>query len=989
MIDISEKNFEDDIARALLEAGYEGGAGASYDRELCLIPDDVVTFVQAAQPKAWKKFHAMHGDDARGRFLDRLADEIGRRGTLDVLRKGVKCDGCRFRLVQFKPSSGLNEEIIRLYRANVFRVVRQLRYGGKGGGTLDLAIFVNGLPVFTAELKNPFTGQNVEHAVRQYRLERDPREPLFAFGRCLAHFAVDPDSVYFATQLRGEKTRFFPFNRGRNGGAGNPPSALDYATSYLWREVWAKDSVLGLLQHFIHVVEEEDDRGRKTGERSLIFPRCHQLECVRGLVRDAREKGPGRSYLIQHSAGSGKSYSISWLAHQLSVLHDDDDRRVFDSIIVITDRRVLDRQLQRHAKNFEQVAGVVENIDKKSKQLGEALKEGKTIVVTTLQKFPYIVDDVGRLPGQRFAIIVDEAHSSQTGESARTVKEVLAVEGLEEAEREDVETGDDVEDRVVAVARSRGPLANASYFAFTATPKPRTMELFGEKQEDGTYVPFSLYSMRQAIEEGFILDVLENYTTYKTYWNLLKKVAGDPKYERGKANYLLKSFVDLHEHSINKKVAIIIEHFAGHVMHRIGGRAKAMIITRSRLHAVRYKVAVDRYLKERGHNFKALVAFSGTVKDGGLGFTEAGMNGFPDTQTADAFKRDENRILVAAFKFQTGFDQPLLHTMYVDQKLGGVRAVQTLSRLNRNLPNKDETMVLDFANEAEDVTEAFKPYYDRTLLTEGTDPNLLYDRQTKMESYHLYGDDDVDRFAREYFVPKPNEAKLYSALAPVIDRYVDAAEEDQKEFRGALSDFVRLYGFLSHVLPFADADLEKLYAFGRLLWRRLPVSVERLPREIQEQIDLESLRVQKTGEGKITPARGRGELEPMKPKDKGPITPDEIETLSAIIKELNERFGTDFSEEDKVFIEQLEERLNGDDALFLSVRANVPENARLTFDHVANDKLQDMVDTNYKLYKLVNDDKDFARVLFDWLFERYLKRAGRQEQDDDDNKQGI
>lgn len=975
MIDISEKNFEDDIERALLEAGYEGGAGASYDRELCLIPDDAVKFVQAARPREWAKFRGMHGDDARPRFLSRLADELDRRGTLAVLRGGVKCDGCRFRLAQFKPSSGLNEEIIRLYRANLFRVVRQLHYGDKGGASLDLAIFLNGLPIFTAELKNPFTGQDVQQAVRQYRLERDPREPLFAFGRCLAHFAVDSDYVYFTTHLQGEKTRFFPYNRGRNGGAGNPPSAFDYATSYLWREVWAKDSVLGLLQHFIHVVEEEDDRGRKTGERSLIFPRYHQLECVRGLVRDARENGPGRRYLVQHSAGSGKSYSISWLAHQLSVLHDDDDRRVFDSIIVITDRRILDRQLQRHVKNFEQVDGVVENIDKKSKQLKQALKEGKTIVVTTLQKFPYIVDDIGELPGQRFAIIVDEAHSSQTGESARTVKEVLAVEGLEEAEREDVETGDDLEDRIVAAEQTRGPLKNASYFAFTATPKPKTMELFGEKQKDGTYLPFSLYSMRQAIDERFILDVLENYTTYKMYWNLLKTVEGDPKYERGKANYLLKSFVDLHEHSINKKVAIIIEHFAGQVMHRIDGRAKAMIVTRSRLHAVRYKTAVDRYLREHNYNLKALVAFSGTVKDGGIDYTEAGMNGFPEAQTADTFKRDENRILVAAYKFQTGFDQPLLHTMYVDQKLGGVRAVQTLSRLNRNLSDKDDTMVLDFANEAEEITEAFKPYYDRTLLTEGTDPNLLYDRQNKMETYHFYGDDDVNRFAREYFAPKASQAKLYSALVPVIERYKEVVEDEQRGFRDALGDFVRLYAFLSHILPFADADLEKLYVFSRLLWRRLPVSRERLPREIQEQIDLESLRVQKISEAKITPDRGRGELEPMRPKDAGALTPDELETLSAIIRELNERFGTDFSEEDKVFIEQLEERLNGDDALFLSVRANVPENARLTFDHVANDKLQDMVDTNYKLYKLVNDDKDFAKILFDWLFERYLKRS--------------
>jgi len=744
MVDISEKNFEATIEEALLAGGPDalpvavatvrevagdftpGGylrrSQQDYDRALCLIPRDVLAFIYATQPKEWDKFQKLHGTDAKDRLLKRLASEIDKRGTLDVLRKGIKSDGCKFQLTYFRPSSGLNEALQKLHAANLFAAARQLHYSEEYEKSLDCALFLNGLPIFTAELKNPLTNQTVEHGIHQYRYDRDPKEPLFAFGRCLAHFAVAPDLVYMTTRLHGPNTRFLPFNQGRNGGAGNPVSYRGFATAYLWEEVWARDSVLELFQHFVHIVDLEDDKGRKTGERSMIFPRYHQLDAVRCMVRHARQHGSGHSYLIQHSAGSGKSNSIAWLAHQLSVLHDDKDRRVFDSIVVITDRRILDRQLQRTVLQFQQVDGVVENIDTTSRQLKQALEEGKTIIVTTLQKFPVIAGQMQDLPGQSFAVIVDEAHSSQSGESTKSLKQVLAAGNLEEAERADA-TQEEDEDPWVAEARKRGRLPNVSYFAFTATPKPKTIELFGSKRPDGSYAPFSLYSMRQAIEEGFILDVLQNYTTYKTYWSLLKTIADDPRYEKKKANYLLQTFVDLHEHAIEKKVAIIVEHFAGQVMARIGGHAKAMIVTRSRLHAVRYKQAVDRYLKEHHYPFKALVAFSGTVRHEGVDYTETGMNGFPERQTAETFKRDEYRLLVVAEKFQTGFDQPLLHTMYVDKRLRGVNAVQTLLRLNRVHPGKDETMVLDFTNEADEIQKAFQPYYDRTILSEVTDPN--------------------------------------------------------------------------------------------------------------------------------------------------------------------------------------------------------------------------------------------------------------------------
>lgn len=708
----------------------------------------------------------------RARLLQRLAHEVGSRGTLDVLRSGIKVDGVKFQLAYFPPSSGLNPALQTLYEANIFSVARQLHFSQKNEKSLDMALFLNGLPLFTAELKNPFKGQNVEHAISQYRQDRDPREPLFAFGRCLAHFAVDPDLVYLTTQLQGVKTAFLPFNKGHNLGAGNPPSWQGFATAYLWEQVWARQSVLNLIQHFIQIIEEEDDKGQKTGKRSLLFPRYHQLDSVRRLIADAREHGAGQRYLIQHSAGSGKSNSIAWLAHQLSVLHDAQDRRVFDSIIVITDRRVLDHQLQRTVRQFQQTLGVVENIDKTSKQLKEALEEGKTIIVTTLQKFPVIARQMGELPGKRFAVIIDEAHSSQTGESTKSLKSVLSVKTLEEAEAEERgEDEDDLEDRIAEEMRQRGRMPNVSFFAFTATPKAKTLELFGVRREDGGYDPFSLYSMRQAIEEGFILDVLQNYTTYTSYWSLLKKIEDDPRYDRKKATYLLTSFVNLSNHATEKKVALMVEHFHSQSAHRIGGKAKAMIVTRSRLSAVRYKLALDRYLKEHGYPYKALVAFSGTVKDGVLEFTEAGMNHLAESQTAETFKRDEYRFLIVANKFQTGFDQPLLHTMYVDKKLGGVHAVQTLSRLNRVYPGKEETMVLDFANEAEEIELGFKPYYERTRLSEGTDPNLLYDYQNALSSFDFYTDAEVNQFAAIAFGPNDQQDKLHAVLAPVVEPF--------------------------------------------------------------------------------------------------------------------------------------------------------------------------------------------------------------------------
>jgi type I restriction enzyme R subunit len=1007
-LDISERSFEEAIACGLLQYGpdacpgdaggvyetalvygenvpgrYRRRAPEDYDRALCLIPRDVVDFILATQPKEWQRLKEHHGAEVKDRFLKRLSQEIDRRGVLDVLRNGIKDSGCKFRLAYFRPASGLNEELQRLHNANLFAVVRQLNYSQKSEKSLDLVLFLNGIPIFTGELKNPLTGQTVEDAIRQYKTDRDPREPLFAYGRCLGHFAVDPDLVYVTTWLAGPKTCFLPLNQGKFGGAGNPPvppTQKGYATAYLWEGVWARDSVLDLIRQFIHEVEEEDERGRKTGEHSLIFPRYQQLDAVHRLIADARVHGPGARYLIQHSAGSGKSFTIAWLAHQLSTLHDAADIHVFDSIVVVTDRRVLDRQLQRTMRQFEQTLGVVENIDTTSRQLKQALEAGKTIIVTTLQKFPVIAQEIGELPGKRFAVIVDEAHSSQSGESTKSLKSVLASGSLEEAEREEsgAETPEEeLENAILAEMEKRGRLPNLSMFAFTATPKPKTLELFGTRRPDGKFESFHLYSMRQAIEEGFILDVLENYTTYKAYWRLLKTIEDDPRYDRNKASYLLRSFVELHPHAITEKLRIMVEHFAAQVQNRIGGKAKAMIVTRSRLHAVHYRLAVDRYIAERGYPFKALVAFSGTVQDGGQSYTEAGMNGFSERQTAKMFERPEYRFLIVANKFQTGFDQPLLHTMYVDKKLGGVNAVQTLSRLNRTHPEKNETMVLDFANEADAIREAFEPYYETTLLSEATDPNLLYEIQSRLLGFGVYTEAEVNGFARVYFNPKATQDQLYAALAPIKERFGGLSQEEQVDFRGQLTEYVRLYAFLAQVLTFTDVDLEKLYVFARHLRRLIPAEREELPREVQQNIDMESYRIQQTGAGKITLERKAGQLEPIRTKNHHGVPPEELEPLSQIIAELNERFGLNLGPEHRVTLGQMMEKLDADVALDASARVNTRENVRLTFEQKVEDVIQQIVDSNFQLYKRITDDRAFGEAVKNFLFDQYLK-AHRQ-----------
>ncbi|MEO7987523.1 MAG: type I restriction endonuclease, partial [Gemmatimonadales bacterium] len=769
-VDHRERAFEAAVEHSLLtHGGYSKADPAGFDRTRALDPATMLGFVQATQPKEWAALDAIHKADTGKVLLDDLCRALDdpNRGMLDVLRYGFKCFGKTFRAAYFRPASGLNPDTAALYAANRLTVTRQLRYSPAHENSIDLVLSVNGLPVVTAELKNPMTGQTIEHAKYQYRQDRDPRDRIFAFKqRALVHFAVDPDLAAMTTKLAGKSTHFLPFNRGRDNGAGNPDNPGGYRTAYLWEEIWPRDSLLDLLQRFLHLeVDEKTLGGRKVRRETMIFPRYHQLESVRRLEAAARTEGPGHNYLIQHSAGSGKSNSIAWLGHRLASLHDADDRKVFDSVVVVTDRRVLDQQLQNTIYQFEHRAGVVVKIDEDSAQLAEALKAGVPIIVTTLQKFPFVTDKVGELPDRRYAVIIDEAHSSQSGEAAAELRGVLAAGQIQEQAKKEAQEGElpDFEEEILRAVKRRGQQPNLSFFAFTATPKYRTLEVFGRKGQDGKPEPFHLYSMRQAIEENFILDVLQNYATYKTYYRLVKAAADDPEVDKRKAARALARFMSLHPHNIAQKTEVMIEHFRQVTRHKIGGLAKAMVVTGSRLHAVRYKQAFDTYIAEKSYTgIRTLVAFSGTVEDPdvpGVSYTEPGMNqGIGIRELPERFAGEEYQVLIVAEKYQTGFDQPLLHTMYVDKRLDGVQAVQTLSRLNRTAAGKEDTFVLDFVNEAEQIREAFQPYYERTLVGEQATVPQLYELQAKLATEQVYYPEDVEAFCRIYFKPKAEQS---------------------------------------------------------------------------------------------------------------------------------------------------------------------------------------------------------------------------------------
>lgn len=966
-MDTSERRFEDEIEYWLTHVGpseldlYESRPSAGFDKQLGLYPQDLLDFVRETQPQQWERLERIHGAKAGEKFCKRVARELDRRGVVEVLRRGVEDLGARFKLVFFAPGSDLNELLAEKYWANRMTVVRQLRYSVKNDNSVDTVLFVNGIPVVTLELKNQLTGQTYRDAIDQYKRSRPANEVLFGLNRrAVVHFAVDTDEAWMTTKLAGMDTVFLPFNRGFGNGAGNPPVPGKYKTSYLWEEVLAKDSLLDILHRFVQFIPHENDRRKD----KLIFPRYHQLDAVRALVADAKAHGAGKNYLVQHSAGSGKSNTIAWLAHHLSDLHDDQQRAVFNSIIVITDRRVLDKQLQDTVYAMDHTAGVVVKVDKNARQLTDALADGVKIIISTLQKFPFVDVNKVATTGKRFAVIVDEAHSSQTGEASEKLKQVLADTATAGKESEEdlleryaaaeaqVEAEQlEIDEQIAEDLRTQGRQPNLSFFAFTATPKQKTLEIFGTPVPDATPVPFHVYSMRQAIEEGFILDVLKNYTTYQTYYRIGKTTTDDPEYSTKQANKALGKYLSLHPYNLRQKAEIIIEHFRANVAHKIGGDAKAMLVTGSRLHAVRYYFAFRDYIAQKGYtDLGVLVAFSGTVEDQGAEYTEEQLNQIPEAELPEKFATGEYQLLLVAEKYQTGFDQPLLHTMYVDKKLHGVKAVQTLSRINRMHPGKTDTFVLDFVNTAEEIQKSFQDYYISTGITEETDPNIVYDLYHFLASYHLWTDKEIEGFTKVFFTESKKQtnldfSRLNAYLDPAVARFDELEDEDKLEVRARMNRFNRNYDFLTHIIRYDDERLHRFAAYAKLLVRKLHIEGDPAP-HLEDEVALQYYRLQQVYEGSIDLADEQGQL--SNNPDTGGAREDEKDNLSNIISKLNDRWGTEFTHMDKV-IEQLTEDMVED----AEVKSRA-HNSLDMFSIVYAERIQDIV------LDRMNQNQDFA-----------------------------
>ncbi len=977
-----EKDFEKHIESYLLSnpASYLKGDPEKYDRGICLVPEELIEFIKNTQPKEFAKLELQYGTSTGEKLCQNISAEISKFGILHVLRKGFADRGAKFRLVYFKPASGMNPEHEALYVKNRFCVVRQVKYSKRDiNDALDMVIFLNGLPIITMELKNSLTGQYVEDAIKQYKRDRDSREPLFQFKRCLVHFAISNEKAFMATKLEDDKTTFLPFNKDTE----NPVNPNGHKTAYIWEDILSKEILLDLIQNYLHVqkISERvfvESKGvvEKTKE-VLIFPRYHQLDCVRTILSGVKKEGTGNNYLVQHSAGSGKSNSIAWLSHKLASLYKSDKEtdRIFDSIIVVTDRTVLDQQLQNTIKQFEQTEGVVRPIDVDSKQLKTALENGKDIIISTLQKFSVIHKAMETLKGRRFAVIIDEAHSSQSGESSKHLKETLSL-NLDEAEKADA-IDFDLEDEVEQEIGTRGKQSHISYFAFTATPKNKTLELFGRKNEDGRFVAFHTYTMRQAIEEEFILDVLKNYTTFKRYFKLVKAVEADTEYEKKKAILVLTSYVDLKPHAFELKTRIMLDHFLPVTSKAIEGRGRAMLVTKSRLHAVRFQLAFRKVMKEMGLPFKSLVAFSGTVidPDSGASHTETGMNNLPSkVNIQDALKTPEYRILIAANKFQTGFDEPLLHTMYVDKKLGGVGAVQTLSRLNRTARGKVDTVVLDFVNEWDEIQKAFQDYYQVTYLEEETDPNKLYALKTQLEQFEVYTKQQVLDFAKIFFNHKQTAEKLQPILDQAVDTFRRLEKERKEEFRSTLQNYIRFYAFISQLVTFKDVELEELYVFAKNLNRKLPKRDGHLPYELQDCVDLDSFRVQETFSGLIPLTKEDGKVKPIGTELRGTYQ-EEFDFLSNIIKVLNDAYGANLTEEDKVDIKNMQAKVEAHEELREVMNSdNTEANVRYKFEKVLDEIMLDFVNTKLELYKKLSDTQINTVMKDRWFADYYRKR---------------
>ena len=1012
----TERDFETAIEVGLTTGGgYRKRRPNSFDEARALFPDDIVDFLKDSQRAKWESLRTLLGPKTAATVLDDLSKELDFKGTLHVLRHGFKCYGKTLRMAYFRPNTAMNPEAAANYAKNRLTIARQISFisvmkkadGKNRRCVIDVTLAVNGIPVVTAELKNPLTGQRAAHAVAQYKDDRDGRDLLFAFKRrALVHFAVDPDDVWMTTHLRGKETHFLPFNRGNDHGAGNPPVEGNWRSHYLWDEVLQADSLLEILQRFMHLEVKEkqvkiDGRVRTERKEKMIFPRYHQLDAVRKLVAHAKANGAGRNYLIQHSAGSGKSNSIAWLSHRLASLHDNHDEKVFHSVVVVTDRRVLDQQLQETIYQFEHKAGVVEKIDEDTRQLARALSDGTPIVITTIQKFPFISQALSTLEkkgagveidtaGKRFAVIVDEAHSSQSGETATALRGMLNKAGIEAAiaaQLSDVEDDDLSEDAKAAVLRDalrRARQPNLSFFAFTATPKFKTKALFDEPGPSGAS-PFHEYSMRQAIEEGFVMDVLQNYTTYKRFFGLIKQVEDDPDVPRRKTATALTRYLELHPVNIEQVVAVIVEHFRLHVMYELGGRAKAMVVTGSRLAAVRYKLAFDRYIADQGYaDIRSLVAFSGTVEDPddpGSSYTEVAMNdGLAERELPEAFQRDDYRVLLVAEKYQTGFDQPLLQTMYVVKRLAGVQAVQTLSRLNRIAPGKSRIFVLDFANEEREIYNAFKPYYETTPVGENADPHRLSQLQHVLLEWAIFTPADVTAFAEVWYRGKRNHSAgdhrvMNALLDVVVQRFQDREEKDREQFRSQLNAYRNLYAFLSQIIPYQDSDLERLYAFVRNLLAKLPPPGDGQAFVLDDEVALRFFRLQQVNDGSI--GLSLGDSDPLKgPTDVGTARAKDKEvSLSSLIDRLNERFGTDFTEADELFFDQIRASAENDENIAEAALANSFANFSAYLDRMLDELFIARMEGNEEIFSRVMTDTAFRSAAHGHLARAIFRRV--------------
>ena len=948
-------------------AGWICGDPQEYDREYCVDLAQLSAFLRDTQPDAAESLGLDEDGSTRRRFLARLQGEITKRGTIDVLRKGIKHGPHQIDLMYGTPSPG-NEKARVLYGQNHFSVTRQLRYSNDNAQlAIDLCLFINGLPVTTFELKNSLTKQTVDDGVEQYKRDRNPRERLFELGRCLAHFAVDDHEVQFCTHLKGKASWFLPFNKGWDDGAGNPPNPNGLKTDYLWKQVLTRDGLTNIIENYAQIVDTRDDKtGRK--RREQIWPRYHQLDVVRRLLADASGKGVGSRYLIQHSAGSGKSNSIAWLAHQLIGLKRD-DATIFDTVIVVTDRRVLDRQIRDTIRQFAQVGSVVGHAET-SGHLRRLLQEGKRIVTTTVQKFPFILDTIGNEHrGRRFAIIIDEAHSSQGGRTSASVSMALGEAGTEE---EDETT----EDNINRQMESRKLLSNASYFAFTATPKNKTLEIFGTPVPEGEntkHVPFHSYTMKQAIQERFIVDVLKDYTPANSYYRLVKMVEGDPEFDIKRAGKKLRRYVEDHDYAIRLKAEIMVDHFHEQVagLQKIGGQARAMVVTSSIRRAISYYYAIRDYLAERKSSYQAIAAFSGEHEHDGTKVTEASLNGFSSNLIADKIQEDPYRFLVCADKFQTGYDEPLLHTMYVDKPLSGVKAVQTLSRLNRAHPKKHDAFVLDFANDTDTIQTAFYPYYRTTILSEETDPDRLHDLTAALDGYQIYDPTQIDELVERYLSGYDRD-RLDPILDACVSVYREQLDEDgQVDFKGKAKAFLRAYGFLAVILPYTVAEWEKLSIFLTFLVPKLPAPVEDdLSKGILEAIDMDSYRVEKQAVQDIQLPDEDSEIGPVPTEGGGQKPEPEMDRLSNIIRDFNDRFGNiEWNDQDKiekVIAEELPAKVAGDRAYQNAMANSDRQNARIEHDKALERAMADYVADPIELFKQFSDNESFRQ----WLSER-------------------